>query len=104
MTPAQVKAAEEITNKKISLNEPVFAKEASLSVAKSIKGLRAMFDEAYPDPVRVVSVGVAVEALEKEPDSNVGLGTSIEFCGGTYVFFFCRMVPKNNALNILVTC
>ena len=83
MTPAQVKATEEITNKKISLNEQVFAKEASLSVAKSIKGLRAMFDEAYPDPVRVVSVGVAVEALEKEPDSNVGLGTSIEFCGGT---------------------
>jgi len=83
MTPAQVKAAEEVTNKKILLNEQVFAKEASLGVAKSIRGLRAMFDEAYPDPVRVVSVGVPVETLEKDPDSNVGVGTSVEFCGGT---------------------
>ncbi|KAF4519092.1 hypothetical protein B566_EDAN001684 [Ephemera danica] len=60
-------------------------KESPLFMAKTIKGLRAMFDEAYPDPVRVVSVGVAVEELEKNPTSSIGASTSVEFCGGTHM-------------------
>jgi alanyl-tRNA synthetase len=83
MTAKQVKDAEETTNKMISKNEKVFAREAPLFIAKTIRGVRAMFDEAYPDPVRVVSVGVSVEDLEKNPTSLVGTSTSVEFCGGT---------------------
>ena len=42
---------------------PVFAQEVPLATAREIPGVRAMFGEAYPDPVRVVSVGIAVEEL-----------------------------------------
>lgn len=39
------------------------AKVLPLSVAKSIYGLRAVFGEVYPDPVRVVSVGLPVDEM-----------------------------------------
>lgn len=83
MTVKQIKETEETTNKVIQKNEEVFAKESPLFMAKAIRGLRAMFDEAYPDPVRVVSVGIPVEELEKNPTSSIGTTTSVEFCGGT---------------------
>lgn len=83
MTADQVQKTEELTKDVIFKNKQVYAKESGLGVAKAIKGLRAMFEETYPDPVRVVSVGVPVEDLEKDPLSTVGLTTSIEFCGGT---------------------
>ncbi len=56
----------------IGKNEEVYAKEASLSVAKTIQGLRAVFDETYPDPVRVVSIGIPVTTLEKDPTGPAG--------------------------------
>lgn len=37
-----------------------------LSVAKSIFGLRAVFGEVYPDPVRVVSVGLPIEDMVRD--------------------------------------
>jgi alanyl-tRNA synthetase len=64
----------------IGRNEPVYAKEASLAVAKAIRGLRAVFDERYPDPVRVVSIGIPVEKLEEDPCGPAGNTTSVEFC------------------------
>jgi alanyl-tRNA synthetase len=85
MSVEQVRQAETIANAFIEKNEPVYAKEASLAVAKTIQGLRAVFDETYPDPVRVVSVGVPVEALEADPNSPLGGQTSVEFCGGTHL-------------------
>ncbi len=85
LTPAQVRAVEEEAGAVAARNEPVYAKEASLATAKTIRGLRAMFDETYPDPVRVVSVGVAVETLEADPTGPAGAKTSVEFCGGTHL-------------------
>lgn len=96
MTEEQLKRTEIETQEKIALNEPVFARQASLASAKKIVGLRAMFDETYPDPVRVVSVGVSVEELEKDPTGPKALQTSVEFCGGTYVS--CLTAQKTECL------
>ena len=56
-----------------------------LEQAKKIKGVRAVFGEAYPDPVRVVSIGRAVSDLASEADEAKASLTSAEFCGGTHV-------------------
>lgn len=78
-----MKNTEIFTNDIIQANKKIYAKESNLAVAKTIQGLRAMFEETYPDPVRVVSMGIPVENLEKDPLSTAALETSVEFCGGT---------------------
>ncbi|XP_066263054.1 alanine--tRNA ligase, cytoplasmic [Euwallacea similis] len=85
MSVTQVKDAEQATKDLIGKNGKVFAKESNLATAKTIRGLRAVFEETYPDPVRIVSVGIPVEDLEKDPFGPAGDSTSIEFCGGTHV-------------------
>jgi len=81
----QVKETEEICNQVIGKKSQVNARVSDLAAAKSIKGLRAVFDETYPDPVRVVSVGVPVEDLLSEPNSDAAQNNSVEFCGGTHI-------------------
>lgn len=83
MTVEQVRKAESVTQDIIKRNAKVFVKQCKLEEARQICGLRAMFDEAYPDPVRVVSVGEPVENLEQNPKGQESLLTSVEFCGGT---------------------
>jgi|UniRef100_A0A2S2QY24 alanyl-tRNA synthetase len=85
MTVDQVAKVEQLTNDVIDQNNFVYAKVTPLNDAKHIKGLRAMFDETYPDPVRVVSVGVPIETLLSDPEGPAGLNTSVEFCGGTHL-------------------
>eukprot|EP00475_Leptophrys_vorax_P008856 TRINITY_DN15787_c0_g1_i1.p1 TRINITY_DN15787_c0_g1~~TRINITY_DN15787_c0_g1_i1.p1 ORF type:complete len:555 (+),score=81.92 TRINITY_DN15787_c0_g1_i1:138-1667(+) len=70
---------------RIAKELPVFALEAPLAAARGIMGLRAVFGEVYPDPVRVVSVGAPVEDLLKDPSNPSWAETSIEFCGGTHI-------------------
>jgi alanyl-tRNA synthetase len=81
----EIVRTEEIIQEIITKNYDIYSKEAPLSLAKEIKGLRAVFDEAYPDPVRIVSIGRPVEDLIAEPQGNGGINYSVEFCGGTHL-------------------
>ncbi|XP_044050161.1 alanine--tRNA ligase, cytoplasmic [Siniperca chuatsi] len=85
LSTGEVRQTEEIACALIKEAKAVYAMEAPLAKAKAIQGLRAVFDETYPDPVRVVSIGIPVEDLLKDPDSAAGSLTSIEFCGGTHL-------------------
>lgn len=85
MTTTQIKNTEETIRNIINENKTVYTKHTRLADAKKINGLRAMFDEQYPDPVRVVSVGIPVEQLENNPEGPAGLQTSVEFCGGSHL-------------------
>lgn len=85
MTIGQVKKTEQIANQMIEKNVEIYAKDTPLALAKAVQGLRAVFDETYPDPVRVVSIGVPVETLIKDPNGPLGNSTSVEFCGGTHL-------------------
>jgi len=85
LTIEQVAAVEKKSQDIVEKNVRIYAKESKLKVAKSIRGLRSVFDEVYPDPVRVIAFGTPVEDLENEPDSGLGEKTSVEFCGGTHL-------------------
>ncbi|PIA45927.1 hypothetical protein AQUCO_01600281v1 [Aquilegia coerulea] len=80
-----LKKVELIVTKQIEDELDVFAREATLTDAKSIVGLRAVFGEVYPDPVRVVAIGRKVEELLADPNNNEWLSISTELCGGTHI-------------------
>ncbi|XP_063763157.1 alanine--tRNA ligase, cytoplasmic [Eleginops maclovinus] len=85
LSTGEVRRTEEIACAMIKDAKQVYAMDAPLAKAKAIQGLRAVFDETYPDPVRVVSIGIPVEELLENPESTAGSLTSIEFCGGTHL-------------------
>lgn len=59
--------------------------EIPLKEAMEIPGLRAMFGESYPDPVRVVTIGISYDEIKR--NSKAGYEYSIELCGGTHVLY-----------------
>ena len=69
----------------IRQNSEVYAQDVPLATARNIEGVRAVFGETYPDPVRVVSIGVPVEELLEDVKRKEWRSVSIEFCGGTHV-------------------
>ncbi|PHJ18594.1 cytosolic trna-ala synthetase, partial [Cystoisospora suis] len=64
-------------------------RDVPLQVAMKIPGLRAVFGEVYPDPVRVVAVGPEIDDLLRLAENGVcngqGPAASIELCGGTHL-------------------
>jgi alanyl-tRNA synthetase len=70
MTLDELRRTEEFCRKAVRDSLPVTATTMPLEQAQAIDGVRAVFGEVYPDPVRVVQVGDHC---------------SIEFCGGTHV-------------------
>ena len=83
--PEQLARIEALVAGQIADNHSVFTDAAPLAKAKSVNGLRAVFGEAYPDPVRVVSIGAPIAALLEKPDDPRWRSVSVEFCGGTHV-------------------
>jgi alanyl-tRNA synthetase len=76
---------ETIVNDVIRAELEVHNEVVPLKEAMNIMGLRAVFGETYPDPVRVVSVGPSVKDLLSDPKKPTWMGHSIEFCGGTHL-------------------
>lgn len=85
LTLFELEQVERIANDNIHANKQVYAKDVPLAQAREIFGVRAVFGETYPDPVRVVSIGVPVSDLLKAPENAEWADVSIEFCGGTHV-------------------
>ena len=67
----------------VKRNVRVYGKEVDLKTAQKIPGLRAVFGESYPDPVRVVSLEYEVDDIVKDVENTKWRSTSVEFCGGT---------------------
>jgi len=78
ISPQELRAIEQHVNRTIALDRPVTAVTEPLAKAKELPGVRAVFGEKYPDPVRVVMIG------SDSPD-KLSLDDSIEFCGGTHM-------------------
>ncbi|MCK4871409.1 MAG: alanine--tRNA ligase [Phycisphaerales bacterium] len=74
-----------LVNQDINAALTVHAQDVPLDRAKKVQGVRAVFGEVYPDPVRVVSIGVPVAELIANPHHEKWRQHSIEFCGGTHL-------------------
>jgi alanyl-tRNA synthetase len=81
----QLQKIEDIVNTEIQRNHAVHYQEVALAKAREIGGLRAVFGETYPDPVRVLSVGADVPKMLGDSSTQWGRQYSVEFCGGTHV-------------------
>jgi len=75
----QLIEVERLANERILADETVTVQVMPLADAKEIPGVRAVFGEKYPDPVRVVAVGAG------EDLSAPRAGAAVEFCGGTHL-------------------
>eukprot|EP01035_Chromulina_nebulosa_P018687 gene18687-24440_t len=81
----EVEQVESLVNEVIKKEQVVYNEVLPLKQAQSINGLRAVFGEAYPDPVRVISIGAKIDEVSSNPDSEEWLNHSLEFCGGTHI-------------------
>ena len=78
LTADEVRRVEEIVNQQILRDLPVTPITMPLAEAKKLPGVRAVFGEKYPDPVRVILIGAGRPA-----DATAEM--SVEFCGGTHL-------------------
>lgn len=83
LTPEQLRTVEGTVQEAVQQDEAVYMAEVPLVLTSCVPGLRSL-DEVYPDPVRVVSVGVPV-ARALDPTSQAALQVSVELCCGTHL-------------------
>jgi alanyl-tRNA synthetase len=67
----------------IKKNVKVFSQNLSLDTAHKIPGIRAVFGESYPDPVRVVTFEYDLDEIIGDIDNPKWRSISVELCGGT---------------------
>jgi alanyl-tRNA synthetase len=78
LTPEEIARVEQLVNERIYADLPVTAQVMPLAEAKKLPGVRAVFGEKYPDPVRVLMIGA-------NGPGEVTPAHSVEFCGGTHL-------------------
>jgi alanyl-tRNA synthetase len=78
LTNQEVAEVERIVNEKINADLPVHAELMPLAEASNLPGVRKVFGDKYPDPVRVLMIG-------PENAAQASVGDSVEFCGGTHL-------------------
>jgi alanyl-tRNA synthetase len=78
LTTEEIAEVERLVNEKVYADLPVHPVVLPLAEAKRIPGVRAVFGEKYPDPVRVVLIGA------ERPD-QITPEHAVEFCGGTHL-------------------
>lgn len=81
----ELRKIEDLSNVYIRQNSTIFFKDVDLDLARQIEGVRAVFGETYPNPVRVVSVGMDIDTMLADPKKEEWRKYSVEFCGGTHV-------------------
>ena len=82
----QLQETQDHVNAQIAAGLSVNVEVSVLSEAQTINGLRAVFGEQYPDPVRVVAVGgPGIGPMIAAPTTAEWAQYSTEFCGGTHV-------------------
>ena len=85
MSLQQIEETERLVNGRIEEALPVDTRVVPLETARGITGVRAIFGEKYPDPVRVVVIGAAMDDVLADPGSPRWQECSIELCGGTHL-------------------
>ena len=78
LSPEELAQVERLVNEQIYADQPVTAHVMPLAEAKKIPGVRAVFGEKYPDPVRVLVIGA-------DDPTKATAENSVEFCGGTHL-------------------
>ena len=81
----ELERVQTIVREQVDRDLTVYAAVSPLAPARSVTGVRAVFGEVYPDPVRVVSIGQPVPDLMESPTNPAWGEISVEFCGGTHV-------------------
>ncbi|KAM3510669.1 hypothetical protein MY11210_005704 [Beauveria gryllotalpidicola] len=81
----ELKKIEDLSNAYIRQSCKIYSKDVDLDLAREIEGVRAVFGETYPNPVRVVSIGMDIDTMLAEPKKADWRKYSVEFCGGTHV-------------------
>jgi len=78
LSAEEIAEIERLVNEKIYADLQVTPVTMPLAEAKKVVGVRAVFGEKYPDPVRVLLIG-------PEKPEEATLEDSVEFCGGTHL-------------------
>ncbi|MDX2116503.1 MAG: alanine--tRNA ligase [Planctomycetota bacterium] len=85
LTAQEAAAVEQHVARLIERDLPVHAQIVPLTAARGVAGLRAVFGETYPDPVRLVSIGATADEMLASPSDQRWRAVSAEFCGGTHL-------------------